>query len=73
MTTTQSGYVLGSKDDELDQLDLQAGYYRMATVPPCPSEPSTGCSPPSGRPGYRRIGATTSAGCSAVPVSVRRR
>ena len=32
MTTTQSGYVLGSKDDELDRLDLQAGYYRMATL-----------------------------------------
>ncbi len=32
MTTTQSGYLLGSKDDELDRLDLQAGYYRMATL-----------------------------------------
>jgi SAM-dependent methyltransferase len=32
MTTTRSGYVLGSKDDELDRLDLQAGYYRMATL-----------------------------------------
>ncbi len=35
MTTTQSGYVLGSKDDELDRLDLQAGYYRMATLDAC--------------------------------------
>ena len=32
MTTTQNGYVLGSKDDELDRLDLQASYYRRATI-----------------------------------------
>ena len=32
MTTTENGYLLGSKDDELDRLDLQAGYYRMATI-----------------------------------------
>ena len=32
MTTTQNGYVLGLKDDELDRLDLQASYYRMATI-----------------------------------------
>ena len=32
MTTTQNEYVLGSKDEELDRLDLQASYYRMATI-----------------------------------------
>lgn len=32
MTTTQNGYALGAKDDELDRLDLQASYYRMATI-----------------------------------------
>jgi hypothetical protein len=32
MTTTQNGYALGAKDDELDRLDLQASSYRMATI-----------------------------------------
>jgi ubiquinone/menaquinone biosynthesis C-methylase UbiE len=32
MTTTENEYLLGSKDDELDRLDLQAGNYRMATI-----------------------------------------
>ena len=32
MTTTQNAYALGASDDELDRLDLQARYYRRATI-----------------------------------------
>lgn len=32
MTTTKNAYALGAQDDELDRLDLQGSYYRMATI-----------------------------------------
>ena len=72
MTTTQSGYMLGSKDDELDRLDLQAG------LPHGDGAALSQRTLDRVLAAFRAAGVPTDRGydlgrVSAVPVSVRRR